>query len=533
MEHQNVQNTINKGKTSLGIELGTTRIKAVLIGEDHAPLATGTYAWENQYENDVWTYHIEDVWSGLQGCYQNLQEEVLAAYQTPLVKIGSVGISAMMHGYLAFNKAGDLLVPFRTWRNTITGQAAAALTELFQFNIPQRWSIAHLYQAMLNGESHVREIAYLTTLAGYIHWQLTGEKVLGVGDASGMFPIDSATHNYDEKMLAQFDTKLAEAGITWKLEDVLPDVRLAGEPAGELTAEGAKKLDPSGELQPGTPFCPPEGDAGTGMIATNSVLERTGNVSAGTSVFAMIVMQKPLSKVYPEIDIVTTPAGRPVAMVHSNNCTSDLNEWVGLFGEFADALGVQVDQTQLFGALYRKALSADPDGGGLLAYNPVSGEHITRLETGCPLFVRPPESTFTLANFMRTHLYAALAALRIGLDILFEQENVEVDTILGHGGFFKTAEVGQKMMAAAMGTPVAVMETAGEGGPWGMAILAAYLARKDDDQSLEEYLADRVFADQKETVVSPDPADVTGFKAFMTRYKKGLVIERTAGEVLG
>ncbi|MCB2213918.1 FGGY-family carbohydrate kinase [bacterium] len=527
------QKAIKTGNTSLGIELGTTRIKAVLIGPDHAPLATGAFAWENQYENAIWTYHLEDVWSGLQSCYRNLQENVQTTYQVPLEKIGAVGVSAMMHGYMAFDQQDELLVPFRTWRNTITGQAAAALTDLFQFNIPQRWSIAHLYQAILNGEPHVQEISYLTTLAGYIHWQLTGEKVLGIGDASGMFPIDSTTHTYDEKLLGLFNAKLAEVGITWRLEDVLPKVLIAGEQAGALTAAGAVMLDPSGTLQPGVPFCPPEGDAGTGMVATNSVLERTGNVSAGTSVFAMIVMEEPLSKVYPEIDIVTTPAGRPVAMVHSNNCTSDLNEWVGLFGEFAEAVGVQLDPTKLFGTLYKKALSADADTGGLLAYNTVSGEHITRLETGCPLFVRAPESTFTLANFMRTHLYAALAALRIGLDILFEQEGVEVDTILGHGGFFKTAEVGQRMMAAAFDAPVAVMETAGEGGPWGMAILAAYLTRKSADQPLEDYLAECVFVDQKETVFSPDSADVAGFKAFMGRYKQGLVIERTAGEVLG
>jgi sugar (pentulose or hexulose) kinase len=512
--------------------LGTTRIKAVLIGEDHTPLGAGTYAWENQYENGIWTYPIDAVWSGLQGCYQDLKDNVLETCQTPLEKIGSIGISAMMHGYLAFDQDDKLLVPFRTWRNTITNQAASALTNLFQFNIPQRWSIAHLYQAMLNKEPHVSEVGYLTTLAGYIHWQLTGQKVLGVGDASGMFPIDSDTLDYDEKLLSQFNAKLDEDGIAWKLEDVLPAVLVAGEPAGALTAEGAKKLDVSGALQPGVPFCPPEGDAGTGMVATNSVLERTGNVSAGTSVFAMIVMEKPLSKVYPEIDLVTTPAGRPVAMVHSNNCTSDLNEWVGLFGEFAGALGIEVDQTQLFGTLYRKALSADPDAGGLLAYNNVSGEHITGLEKGRPLFVRSPENQFTLANFMRAHLYAALAALRIGLDILFEQENVEIDTILGHGGFFKTAEVGQKMMAAAVNVPVAVMETAGEGGPWGMALLAAYLIQKGDNQSLEDFLADRVFANQKETVVPPDPVDVAGFGAFMQQYKKGLAIERTAGEVL-
>ncbi|MBE2223545.1 MAG: FGGY-family carbohydrate kinase, partial [Anaerolineae bacterium] len=461
MNQNDAQKAIESGKTVLGIEFGSTRIKAVLIGEDHLPLASGSYEWENQYENGVWTYSLADVWTGLQASYRELSTEVLRKYATPLQAIGAIGFSGMMHGYLAFDKDGNLLAPFRTWRNTITGQAAEALTDLFQFNIPQRWSIAHLYQAIFNQEAHVGDICYLTTLAGYVHWKLTGQQVLGVGEASGMFPIDSVTNDYDAHMIELFNKQLDVIGIGWRLEDVLPQVLVAGESAGVLTEAGAKLLDLTGQLSAGIPLCPPEGDAGTGMVATNSVAVRTGNVSAGTSVFAMIVLEKALSKLYPEIDMVTTPAGKPVAMVHSNNCTSDLNAWVGLFREFTEALGVEIDQSKLFEMLYQKALAGDADGGGLLAYNYLSGEHITHLEEGRPLFVRTPESKFTLANFMRVHLFSSLGALKIGLDILFEQEQVEIDQILGHGGFFKTPVVGQKMMATAMNVPVSVMETAG------------------------------------------------------------------------
>ena len=438
----------------------------------------------------------------------------------------------MMHGYMAFDKDGNQLVPFRTWRNTITGQAAAELTKIFQFNIPQRWSIAHLDQAILNSESHINDVSFLTTLAGYVHWKLTGNKVLGVGEASGVFPIDSKTNTYDESMIALFNKRLESKNISWKLHDILPKVLVAGEAAGTLTEEGAKLLDPSGQLQAGIPLCPPEGDAGTGMVATNSVAMRTGNVSAGTSVFAMIVLEKALSKLHPEIDMVTTPTGKPVAMVHSNNCTSDLNAWVGLFGEFCAALGVEIAQSKLFEMLYQQALSGDADGGGLLAYNYLSGEHITHLEAGRPLFVRTPESNFTLANFMRTHLFSSLGALKIGLNILFEEEKVEIDQILGHGGFFKTKGVGQKMMAAAMNVPVSVMETAGEGGAWGMALLAAYMLNKGDNEPLEAYLTDKVFAGERGSTIDPEPADVAGFATFMARYKKGLVIEETAVSAL-
>jgi len=528
MDQNHTQKTIESGKTVLGIEFGSTRIKAVLIGEDHKPLASGSYEWENKHENGVWTYSIEDVWAGLQESYRNLVKEVSEKYGAPLKTVGAIGFSGMMHGYMAFDKDGNLLVPFRTWRNTITGQASEQLTELFQFNIPQRWSIAHLYQAILNKESHVKDISHLTTLAGYVHWKLTGQKVMGIGEASGMFPIDSKTNDYDAGRIEQFNGLLKAENISWTLQDILPKVLVAGEAAGSLTEEGAKLLDPTGGLQAGIPLCPPEGDAGTGMVATNSVAVRTGNVSAGTSVFAMIVLEKALSKLYPEIDMVTTPTGKPVAMVHSNNCTSDLNAWIGLFHEFTNALGVEISQSKLFEMLYQKALTGDADAGGLLAYSYLSGEHITHMEEGRPLFVRTPESRFTLANFMRANLFSSLGALKIGLDILFVQEKVKIDQILGHGGFFKTKDVGQKMMAAAMNVPVSVMETAGEGGAWGIALLASYMLYKSADEPLEVYLSNKVFAGENGTTIAPDPADVAGFAAFMERYKKGLVIERAA-----
>jgi sugar (pentulose or hexulose) kinase len=532
MNTNEIQQAIESGKTALGIELGSTRIKAVLIGEDHAPIASGSHEWENQYEHGVWTYSLEDVWKGLQESYKNLSREVSKKYDVQLKTIGALGFSAMMHGYMAFDKDGKQLVPFRTWRNTITGQASEKLTELFQFNIPQRWSIAHLYQAILNKEAHVKDISHLTTLAGYVHWKLTGQKVLGVGEASGMFPIDSKSNDYDQRMVKQFNDLLKAESIVWTLQDILPKVLVAGDAAGTLTAEGAALLDPTGQLQAGIPFCPPEGDAGTGMVATNSVASRTGNVSAGTSVFAMIVLEEALSKLYPEIDMVTTPTGKPVAMVHSNNCTSDLNAWVDIFQEFTQTLGMDVSESTLYEALYRKALTGDADGGGLLAYNYVSGEHITHLEEGRPLFVRTPESRFNLSNFMRVHLFSSLGALKIGMNILFEQEKVKLDQLLGHGGFFKTKEVGQRIMAAAMNVPVSVMETAGEGGAWGIALLASYMVNRSANEPLEAYLSERVFAGQNSITLAPDKKDVDGFTAFMERYKKGLVIERTAVEGL-
>lgn len=528
MNQNDIQKAIESGATALGIELGSTRIKAVLIAADSTPLASGSHEWENRHENGIWTYGLEDVWNGLQDSFRNLSQEVSKTYDVPLKTIGALGFSAMMHGYMAFDKDGNLLVPFRTWRNTITGQASEKLTDLFQFNIPQRWSIAHLYQSILNKEPHVKDISHLTTLAGYVHWKLTGQKVLGVGEASGMFPIDSTTNDYDKRMLAQFNELLKAENISWTLEDILPRVLVAGDAAGAMTEEGAKLLDPSGQLQAGIPLCPPEGDAGTGMVATNSVAVRTGNVSAGTSVFAMIVLEKALSKLYPEIDMVTTPTGKPVAMVHSNNCTSDLNAWVDVFQEFTKVLGVQISESQLYETLYKQGLAGDADAGGLLAYNYVSGEHITHLEEGRPLFVRTPESKFTLANFMRAHLFSSLGALKIGMDILFEQEKVQLDQLLGHGGFFKTKEVGQRIMAGAMNVPVSVMETAGEGGAWGIALLASYMLNKTDGESLEAYLSGKVFAGQKGSTIAPDSKDVDGFASFMNRYKNGLGIERAA-----
>jgi sugar (pentulose or hexulose) kinase len=532
MNRNDTQQSIDSGTTALGIEFGSTRIKAVLIDQDHTVIASGRYEWENQYENGIWTYSLKDIWTGLQESYRNLSREVNQNYHVQLSRIGAIGFSAMMHGYMAFDKENELLVPFRTWRNTITGQASEELTDLFKFNIPQRWSIAHLHQAILNKEPHVKDIQYLTTLAGYVHWKLTGEKVLGVGEASGMFPIDSQTEDYDKAMIALFNDRLIQENIPWKLQDILPKVLLAGEPAGNLTEEGARLLDPSANLQAGIPLCPPEGDAGTGMVATNSVAQRTGNVSAGTSIFAMIVLEKALSKVYPEIDMVTTPTGKPVAMVHSNNCTSDLNAWVDLFSEFARLLGVEINESQLFETLFRSALKGDADGGGLLVYNYLSGEHITHLEEGRPLLVRKPESRFTLSNLMRVHLFSALGALKIGLDILFDKEQVKIEQILGHGGFFKTEGVGQRIMAAAMNVPVSVMETAGEGGAWGIALLASYLIHKTEGETLEDYLSKNVFIGETSTTISPDQADVDGFGSFMERYKKGLIIERTAVDTL-
>ncbi|MBV7275132.1 FGGY-family carbohydrate kinase [Clostridiaceae bacterium UIB06] len=523
-----IKNSIINGKTVLGIELGSTRIKAILIGEDNVPIASGSHDWENRYVNNIWTYSLEDIWEGVQDSYQKMASDVRAQYGVTLQTIGAIGFSAMMHGYMVFNKEEELLVPFRTWRNTITKKASEELTKLFNYHIPQRWSIAHLYQAILNEEEHVADISFQTTLEGYIHWKLTGEKVIGVGEASGMFPIDIDTKNYNANMIKQFDELIASKNFSWKLGDIMPKVLLAGEDAGVLTEEGAKLLDVTGQLKSGIPLCPPEGDAGTGMVATNSIAKRTGNVSAGTSVFAMIVLEKELSKAYEEIDLVTTPTGNLVAMVHCNNCTSDLNAWVGLFKEVAEAMGVEVDMNKLFATLYNKALEGDSDCGGLLAYNYFSGEHITHFEEGRPLFVRTPESKFNLANFMRVNLFTSLGALKTGLDILLKEEGVKVDEILGHGGLFKTKDVGQKIMAAAIDAPVSVMETAGEGGAWGMALLASYMLNKSENETLDDYLTRKVFAGKVGTKVDPDSKDVAGFDEFMKRYTNGLAIERAA-----
>ena len=526
------KNTIMNGKAVLGIELGSTRIKAVLVDEKNTPIASGAHDWENRLENGIWTYTLEDIWTGLQDCYKKMTEDVQKQYGVAVEKLGAIGFSAMMHGYLAFDRAGELLVPFRTWRNTITQEASEALTEAFQFHIPQRWSIAHLYQAILNGEAHVPDVDFITTLDGYIHWQLTGEKVLGVGSASGMFPIDSDTKDYYASMIRKFDELVAPKGFPWKVADLLPKVLVAGDNAGTLTAEGAKKLDPTGTLQAGCPLCPPEGDAGTGMAATNSVKQRTGNVSAGTSVFAMIVLEKALEKVHEEIDMVTTPSGDAVAMVHCNNCTSDLNAWVNIFKEFAESFGMDVDMDQLFGTLYHKALEGDKDCGGLLAYNYFSGEHITGFEEGRPMFVRTPDSRFNLANFMRANLYTSLGALKVGLDILMKEEKVAVDRITGHGGLFKTKGVGQSILAGAMDATVSVMKTAGEGGAWGIALLASYMIQKDAGETLEDYLQQKVFGGDEGEKMDPNPEDVKGFDEFICRYRAGFPIERAAVDCL-
>ena len=527
-----VKNTIASGKAVLGIEFGSTRIKAVLVDENNMPIASGDHDWENRLENGVWTYTLEDIWTGLQDCYQKMTEDVKEKYGVAVEKLAAIGFSAMMHGYLAFDKEGNLLVPFRTWRNTITQEASEALTKVFNFHVPQRWSIAHLYQAILNGEEHVPQVDFFTTLDGYIHWQLTGEKVLGVGSASGMFPIDSTIKDYDKAMIQKFDELVAPKGFPWKLEHLLPKVLLAGDKAGVLTEEGAKKLDPTGTLQAGCPLCPPEGDAGTGMVATNSVKQRTGNVSAGTSVFAMIVLEKALKKVHEEIDMVTTPSGDAVAMVHCNNCTSDLNAWVNIFKEFAESFGMEVDMNKLFGTLYNKALEGDKDCGGLLAYNYFSGEHITGFEEGRPMFVRTPDSKFSLANFMRANLYTSLGALKVGLDILLKEEEVAIDRITGHGGLFKTKGVGQKILAAAMDATVSVMKTAGEGGAWGIALLASYMVNKDAGEALEDYLQNKVFGGDEGEKMDPDPEDVKGFDEFIKRYRAGFPIERAAVDAL-
>ena len=523
-----VKNAIMTGQTALGIEFGSTRIKAVLVDEKNVPIASGSHEWENRLVDNIWTYTLDDIWNGLQDCYRDLVKDVKEKYDAELTTIGAMGFSAMMHGYLAFDKNDELLVPFRTWRNTITEPASEALTELFQYHIPQRWSIAHLYQAILNGEEHVKNVDFFTTLAGYVHWRLTGKKVLGVGDASGMFPIDMNTGDYNERMIGQFDELVADKGFDWKLKEILPGVLTAGENAGVLTEVGAKLLDPTGTLKAGIPVCPPEGDAGTGMAATNSVAQRTGNVSAGTSVFSMVVLEKDLSKVYPELDMVTTPDGSLVAMVHCNNCTSDLNAWVGIFKEFAESFGIEVDMNKLFGTLYNKALEGDADCGGLLAYNYFSGEHITGFEKGRPLFVRRPDSKFNLANFMRVHLFTSLGALKTGMDILLKEEKVNLDKIYGHGGLFKTKGVGQGILAAAIDTPVSVMETAGEGGAWGIALLASYMKNKAEGESLSAYLSDKVFAGETGSEMQPVAEDVAGFEAFIERYKAGFPIERAA-----
>ena len=522
------KSTIETGKAILGIELGSTRIKAVLIDQENKPIAQGNHTWENQLVDGLWTYSIEAIWSGLQDCYADLRSNVKNLYGIEIENLAAIGVSAMMHGYMPFNAKEEILVPFRTWRNTNTGRAAAALSDLFVYNIPLRWSISHLYQAILDNEAHVKDIDFLTTLAGYVHWQLTGEKVLGIGDASGMLPIDPTTHNYSAEMVAKFDKLIAPNQYNWTLQDILPKVLSAGESAGVLTPEGSKKLDASGHLKAGIPVCPPEGDAGTGMVATNAVKQRKGNVSAGTSSFSMIVLEKELSKPYEMIDMVTTPDGSLVAMVHCNNCTSDLNAWVNLFKEYQELLGIPVDMNEIYSKLYNIALTGDADCGGLLSYNYISGEPVTGLAEGRPLFVRSANDKFNLANFMRSHLYASVGVLKIGNDILFNEEKIKVDRITGHGGLFKTKGVGQRILAAAINSPISVMETAGEGGAWGIALLGSYLVNNEKKQSLADFLDEKVFVGDAGIEVSPTAEDVAGFNTYIENYKAGLPIEEAA-----
>ena len=522
------KSTIETGKAILGIELGSTRIKAVLIDQENKPIAQGNHTWENQLVDGLWTYSIEAIWSGLQDCYADLRSNVKNLYGIEIENLAAIGVSAMMHGYMPFNAKEEILVPFRTWRNTNTGRAAAALSDLFVYNIPLRWSISHLYQAILDNEAHVKDIDFLTTLAGYVHWQLTGEKVLGIGDASGMLPIDPTTHNYSAEMVAKFDKLIAPNQYNWTLQDILPKVLSAGESAGVLTPEGSKKLDASGHLKAGIPVCPPEGDAGTGMVATNAVKQRTGHVSAGTSSFSMIVLEKELSKPYEMIDMVTTPDGSLVAMVHCNNCTSDLNAWVNLFKEYQELLGIPVDMNEIYSKLYNIALTGDTDCGGLLSYNYISGEPVTGLAEGRPLFVRSANDKFNLANFMRSHLYASVGVLKIGNDILFNEEKIKVDRITGHGGLFKTKGVGQRILAAAINSPISVMETAGEGGAWGIALLGSYLVNNEKKQSLADFLDEKVFVGDAGIEVSPTAEDVAGFNTYIENYKAGLPIEEAA-----
>ena len=552
----NTKKLIDEGRTAIGIEFGSTRIKAVMVDEAGKPIAEGGFTWENQYVDGIWTYSLDMIWSGLKTAYSELLSDVKTKYDTVIKTTGAIGFSAMMHGYMAFDREDNLLVPFRTWRNTITGEAAEALTAELGFNIPQRWSIAHLHQAILNKEEHVKDIAFFTTLAGYIHWKLSGEKVLGIGDASGMFPIDSKTRDYNEEYIDKYDKLTAPYGYDWKLRDILPKVLSAGDIAGKLTAEGAALLDESGSLKAGIPMCPPEGDAGTGMVATNSVAVRTGNVSAGTSIFAMVVMEKALSKVHPEIDVVTTPVGDDVAMVHCNNCTSDINAWARIFREYSEAMGIEVDTNKLYTTMFKAALGGAADCGGLMGFNYFSGEPVTGFEEGRPLFARKVNADFSFANFMRLHLYSAVSTLKVGLDILLRDEGVKVDKLFGHGGFFKTPEVGQRIMSAATGGPITVMETAGEGGAWGMAVLALYMNclndakymndhgvvesvddhvetnAASDKMSLAEFLDNNIFAGESGSTTTATPEEIAGFDSFMESFKKALPIEQAAVNAL-
>lgn len=528
--------TIAGGRTYLGIEFGSTRIKAALVDERGTPLAAGSHPWENQHVDGNWTYSVENIWEGLRACYADLAANVHDRWGTEFTEPAGLGVSAMMHGYLAFDAQGELLVPFRTWRNTYTTRAAAMLTKAFGQNIPLRWSVSHLLHAVLGGEQHVTRIAHLTTLAGYVHWRLSGRQVLGVGDASGMVPINSTTGSYDERMLEAFAGLDAISSMPWSLQELLPEVLVAGEDAGALTEEGARLLDPTATLRSGVPMAPPEGDAGTGMVATNSVVPRTGNISAGTSAFAMVVLEDDLKGVREEVDLVATPAGDPAAMIHTNNCTGDLDAWMGVFEELAALLGAQIDVTELYRRLFGIALEGRADGGGLVSYNYLSGEHQTGVPSGRPLFVRTQGAELNLANFMRTQLYAAFGALAVGMKILLEEEDVAVDLLYGHGGIFRTEGVAQQVLADALNAPIAVGDSAGEGGAWGMALLAAYAAHRrtagQEAKELADFLAEDVFVDIALSAVKPDPEGSLGHQKWLADYRAGLEVERLAGSVL-
>ena len=523
---------MNLSSAILGIELGSTRIKAVLIDENHLPIASGSYAWENKLENGVWVYPLEQAVEGIRACYSDLRRDVMEKFGEPLTRVAAIGISGMMHGYLVFDKNGKQLAPFRTWRNTITGPAAAELMELFKFNIPQRWSIAHLYQAILNGEEHVKDIAHLNTLSTYIHLLLTGRNCIGVGEASGMFPYDEVAGDFDPVRVQQFDDLIADRGFSWKLREILPEVLPAGANAGCLTAEGAALLDETGTLEAGIPMCPPEGDAGTGMVATGAVLPRTGSVSAGTSSFALLVLEHPLKGYYPEIDVITTPTGVPVAMAHTNTCTSEIDAWVNLIADAAKVMGWPLDMNQLYATLFNKALEGRADCDGIISFNYFAGEPLTGTENGRPMVVRMPDSKMSIKNFMRSQLYGAIATLKIGVDLLVEKEQVQTDKLLGHGGYFKTPGVGQQILADALEVPITTMETAGEGGPWGMALLAAYMARKNEGESMEDYLMNRVFVDAKSSTLQPTLEGVAGFRSYIDRYKAALNAEKAASQMI-
>lgn len=529
MDKSKIKAKIESANTALGIELGSTRIKAVLVTDDYQVVASGDFVWENELRNNIWTYPLEKVWKGIQTSYANMAASVNEQYGVRLTKIGSIGISAMMHGYMPFDKDGNLLVPFRTWRNNITGEAAEKLTELFNFNIPERWSVAHLYQAILNKEDHVEDIDFITTLDGYVSWRLSGNKNTGIGDASGMFPIDEEKKTYDEKMLEQFAGLPEVAKFNWNIKNILPEVLLAGHPAGKLTVEGAKLLDPSSQLQAGSLIAPSEGDAGTGMVATNAVRKRTGNISAGTSAFSMVVLDQKLNKVHRDIDMVTTPDGEPVAMVHTNNCSSDINAWASVFNQFAKALGINLSPNELYEKLFDSSLQGDQDAGGLVNFSYLSGENITKVQDGRPMMVRKPDSHFTLANIFKVQLYSAFAPLKIGMDILLREEHIRTDVLIAQGGLFKTPVVAQQALADALNTPITLMSNAGEGGPWGMAVLALY-ASDTKGKNLADYLDDEAFVDAESSTLFPEPESVQGYEKFIDNYKEALPAEIEAGK---